>query len=64
MISAVEKWRNIEHERKGIISITEDESQNWFNFYSFIDKFIEQEDRGDNEKIKLHKELVRYEMNQ
>ena len=62
--SAVEKLRNIEHERKGFISITEDESQNWFNFYSFIDKFIEQEHRGDNERIKLHKELIRSEMNQ
>ena len=62
--SAVEKWRNIEHERKGFLSINEDESQNWFNFYSFIDKFIEAEHPGDVEKQKLHKELIKSEMSQ
>ena len=62
--SAVAKWREVEHERKGFICINEIESENWFNFYSFIDKHIELEHGKDEEKMKLHKELIRSEMSQ
>ena len=61
---AVAQWRKVEHKRKGFFDISEKESERWFEFYTFIDKFIEKEHEGDPEKILLHKELLRSETSQ
>lgn len=62
--SAVSQWREVEFRRNGFIKVNDDEAIKWFHFYVFIDQMIEKEHSGDNEKIALHKELIRTETEQ
>jgi hypothetical protein len=62
--SAVQRWRKIEHERKGFFNVNDSESIKWHEFYEFIFSRIDEEHKGDPEKIALHKELIKSEISQ
>ena len=59
--AAVIQWRKVEKDRCGFITINEDDATMWTRFYEFIDGKIENEHKGNEEMIGLHKELIRTE---
>ena len=58
---SVAEWRKKEASRDGFISVEDEEAEKWHNFYSFIDKKIDEEHFDDEEMRNLHKELIRTE---